>query len=92
MRRGTRNKRREKDRGGGAERERTAGADLVRGGEETGAAESFSRAAMARGSSERWRKKKMCGRRKRQEPSPVAYKGGGGGEWDAIAAVWLGVA
>jgi len=42
--------------------------------------------------SESWRRKMASGRRKRQRPSPVAYMGGGGGEWDVFAAVWLGVA
>src|SRR4051812_2083939 len=30
--------------------------------------------------------------RKNPRPSPVAYMGGGGGEWDPDARMWLGVA
>ena len=33
----------------------------------------------------------MCGKES-PRPSPVAYKGGGGGEWDPGAAMWPGVA
>ena len=79
-------------RDGRGEHECAAGADSVRGGGVTSTLKSLGRSSNGVRESEKRRTKKAYERRRSPRPSPVAYMGGGGGEWDPAAAVWPGVA
>ena len=78
--------------GGGGARRCAAGAEPVRGNGATPARERASAEQQWRAREREQMSKKMYARRRNPRPSPVAYMGSGGGEWDPVVAVWPGVA